>query len=660
MQTVPAGQIVWQPTREDIDNARLTDFVRASTPLEKIGPDSYDALWQRSVEEPGEFWNRIVEYFGIEMSGGWDRAVSGTVENPSWFEGAYLNYADEVVRQVSGLTEVLVAVDESGNRRSLSGTELVVAVAEVAAALRAWGVKSGDVVASYLPNVPETVIAFLATAAVGAVWTNCSPEFGATSVLDRFDQVQPTVLFATRGYRHRGRWYDRTDTVQRIVSGLPTLRQTVIVGESDEIEISTPVVRWREIATGNMDRELVTTPVPFDHPLWILYSSGTTGTPKALVHSHGGIVLEHSKLCGLQLDLGRGDRFLWYTTTGWVMWNILVGALLAQATIVLFDGDITHPSPDEVWKLAAQEKLTFVGLSAGHIHQALEAGLDPGHDHDLGSLRAVGATGSPLSPEGYVWVRDHLGERVVVHSISGGTDVATAFLAGAPILPVHAGELQRPALGADVAAYDGSGQPTVGTVGELVVRSPMPSMPVQLWGDADGSRRHDTYFSTFPGVWRHGDWVTKTSRGTFIVHGRSDATLNRGGVRMGTSEFYRVLDTIDGVEDSLIVDTGTIDHPGALVLFVAVKEPQHFNEEDSLRARIRSELSPRHIPDEIYAVRAIPRTLNGKRMEVPVKKMLQGARPAEVASRASMANPETMDAIARVARRRRDTEGATG
>jgi acetoacetyl-CoA synthetase len=549
-----------------------------------------------------------------------------------WFPGARLSYVEHVFR---GRADDDVAIRHASELRPLgewTWGELRAHAGAVAGALREAGVEAGDRVAAYLPNIPETVAAFLGCASIGATWSSCAPEFGVRSVVDRFAQIEPKVLLTVDGYRYAGKDFDRSETIVALQEELPTLRQTLVLPY---------------LAGGGWElpaAELEFAQLPFDHPLWVLYSSGTTGLPKAIVHGQGGILLEHLKKLRLHLDARADDRLFWFTTTGWMMWNFLVGGLLSEASVVLLDGNPAYPDLGTLWDLADAAGITSFGTSAGYIAACQKADLQPRAGRDLSRLDSVGSTGSPLAPEGFDWVRDRLGEDVWLFSTSGGTDVCTAFVGGVPTLPVYRGELQARALGAKVEAWSEDGRPLVGEVGELVITEPMPSMPLYLWGDEDGSRYRESYFSTFPGIWRHGDWIEITERGTAIITGRSDATINRGGVRMGTSELYRSVLALDEVLDALVVDVP--DGEGSrMTLFVVLRDGTALDEglEAEIRRRIREDCSPRHVPDAVLAAPEIPRTLSGKILEVPVKRLLMGAPPDEVTSRDALANPEALD-----------------
>ncbi|MEA2456161.1 MAG: acetoacetyl-CoA synthetase, partial [Thermoleophilaceae bacterium] len=543
---------------------------------------------------------------------------SGTMPGAEWFPGTRLNYAEHLFRGAREGETAIVHASESSPLAELSWDELGDQVARCAAGLRRLGVGRGDRVVAYMGNVAETVVAFLATASLGAIWSSCAPEFGTPTVVDRFSQIEPKVLIATDGYRYGGRDFDRRENVEEIAAALPTLEHTVTVPSGWDELLSEPA-------------ELTFEAVPFDHPLWVLFSSGTTGLPKAIVQGHGGILLEHLKKLNLHSDLSETDRFFWYTTTGWMMWNFLVGGLLTGAAIVLYDG---QPDPQGMWDFAAEAGVTCFGTSAGFIGACMKAGIEP---PALPRLRSVGSTGSPLPVEGFEWVYEKLGD-VWLFSTSGGTDLCTAFVGACPILPVRAGELQARALGASVEAWDEDGRALVDEVGELVLTKPMPSMPLFFWNDPDGERYRESYFDVYPGVWRHGDWIKITAGGSAVIYGRSDSTINRGGVRMGTSELYSAIEGVDEVLDSLVVDVDD-----RIVLFVVTSAELDDDLVGEIRKRVRQHCSPRHVPDAIHRIDEVPRTLSNKKLEVPVKRILQGGDPAKVASRDSLANPSALD-----------------
>jgi acetoacetyl-CoA synthetase len=645
-------KVLWTPSPERAGQAAITRFARwvaANRGVDVTG--SYDALWQWSVDDLEGFWSAIWEFFDVQATTPYER-VLGSREMPGadWFPGATLNYAEHVFR---GKQDSELALQHASELRELdymTWGELRDLTARIATGLRLWGVAPGDRVVGYLPNIPEAIAAFLACASMGATWSSCSPDFGTRSVVDRFAQIEPKVLLAVDGYRYGGRDFDRRDVVAELQAQIPSLEHTVVLDYLDCGDVD-GAVPWRELIRQQEPLEFAA--LPFDHPLWVLYSSGTTGLPKPIVHGQGGILLEHLKKLHLHLDAQAGDRVFWFTTTGWMMWNFLAGVLLTPASIVLFDGNPGTPSLDRLWDLAAETGATVFGTSASFLATCEKEGIEPGAgDRDLSALKAVGSTGSPLSPEGFQWVYDQLGADTWLFSTSGGTDVCTAFVGGVPTLPVHLGELQCRALGAKVESWDPEGRPLTGEVGELVITEPMPSMPVFFWGDDDGSRLRESYFETYPGVWRHGDWIEITDRGTAIIYGRSDSTINRGGIRMGTSEIYRAVLAEDDVVDALVVDIPKKDTEGWMPLFVVLRDGQALTDELAARIkrRIREDCSPRHVPDTIQQIAEVPRTLSGKALEVPVKRILMGAPADQAASRDSLANPSALDPFVELAR----------
>jgi acetoacetyl-CoA synthetase len=577
-----------------------------------------------------------------------------------WFPGTRLNYAEHIFR---GKSDDEVAVRYASELRPLTDLhwrELRERVAAVREGLRDLGVQQGDRVVAYLPNGPEALIAFLAAASLGAIWSSCSPDFGPRSVVDRFAQIEPKVMFTVDGYRYGGKDFDRLSTVAEVAAEIPSLERIVVfpyLSASPDLPVLedqdgvAPPMTWDQLTDLGAGAELSFDRVPFDHPLWVLYSSGTTGLPKAIVHGHGGILLEQLKKGNLHLDTHPGDRVFWFTTTGWMMWNFLIGALLTPASIILYDGNPGTPDMGVLWDLAERTGMTCFGTSAAYIAACMKAGVEPGQGRDLARLRSVGSTGSPLSPEGFEWVYDHVGSDTWLFSTSGGTDVCTAFVGGVPLLPVYRGELQARALGAKVEAFDEAGNPVIDEVGELVITEPLPSMPVFLWGDEDGSRYRASYFDMYPGVWRHGDWIEITSRGTAIIYGRSDSTINRGGIRMGTSEIYRAVSSVPEVLDALVVDVPKQGTEGWMPLFVVLREGAELDDEliAEIKRRIREQVSPRHVPDDIFRIAEVPRTLSGKVLEVPVKRILMGERPEKAASRDSLANPSSLDYFTQLA-----------
>ncbi|HUY44591.1 MAG TPA: acetoacetate--CoA ligase [Streptosporangiaceae bacterium] len=652
------GAVLWEPGPEIIERARITGYRRWLAGARGVTAGDYQELWEWSVREPGAFWDSVWDYFGVLGERGDGPALRGQLPDPEWFPGATLNYARNALRTASTDPDRIAVIGcaEDGAARSLTYAELAAEVARVQAALRSLGVGRGDRVAAFAPNVAEALIALLATASLGAIWSSCSPDFGARSVIDRFAQIGPKVLLAVDSYRYGGREFSRDETVAEIVAGLPGLRAVIMVGDQragSAVEKATAAagaatLRWDQLpaAAGGGGPEFEE--VPFGHPLWVLYSSGTTGLPKAIMHGHGGIVLEHLKALCLHQDLGPGEVFFWYTTTGWMMWNYLAGGLLAGASVVAYDGSATYPGTDALWRLAARVGVTYFGTGAPYLLACAKAGLSPGKELDLSALRGIGSTGSPLPPEGFQWVYREVSADVQLGSFSGGTDVCTGFVGPAPLLPVRAGVIAGRCLGAKVEAYDATGVPVTGQVGELVITAPMPSMPVGFWNDPGGEKYRASYFAAYPGVWRHGDWITLLPDGGCVIYGRSDATLNRGGVRMGTSEFYRVVERLPEVADSLVVDTGQLGSDGRLVLYVVLAEGHDLDDElaGRIRGALRAELSPRHVPDEMHQVPGIPRTLSGKKLEVPVRRILLGTPVAEAADPDALANPEVLGLFA--------------
>jgi acetoacetyl-CoA synthetase len=640
----------WTPTREQIEATTLHAFQTEQ------GYDDYESLRQWSVECPEEFWRAIWDRFGVVADGD-PTTVLASTEMPGarWFPDVALSYPEHLFLGKDDQTVALQHASELrpfDDRAEWTWGRLRDETARIRAGLRALGVGRGDRVAAYLPNIPEALAGMLATTSLGAVWSSCSPDFGSSTVLDRFDQIEPTVLLAVDGYRYGGKDFDRRETVAELADGLPTLRRTVTLGYLDP-----SAGDWDQVFTPTHE-PLEFERVPFDHPLWILYSSGTSGKPKAIVHGHGGMLLESLKTAYLHVDAREDDRVFWFTTTGWMMWNFLVSVLLTKAQIVLYDGNPSAPDPAALWDLAERAGITVFGTSAAYLHAQLKAGVEPTDGRDLSSIRAIGSTGSPLSVAGFEWVYDHLDSDVWLFSISGGTDVCSAFVGGVPTLPVHVGELQARMLGVALEAWGEDGRPVPpGAVGELVITRPMPSMPVGFWNDPGGARYREAYFEFFPGVWRHGDWIELTERGSAVIHGRSDATINRGGIRMGTAEIYAAVLAVEGVTDALVVDVPDSD-PAAdswMPLFVVTDRELTGGRWDDtvaeIKQQVRTKCSPRHVPNIVVRVPAVPRTLTGKVLEVPVKKLFLGADPESVAARDALANPEAFDWFVDYARR---------
>ncbi len=636
-------ELLWTPSAERIERATITRYRNWLEQSHGLHFAEYSDLWQWSVDDLEGFWASIREFFEIRFEVPGSRVLgNSSMPGAEWFPSARLSYAEHIFR---GKDPGAVALRHASELRSVdewSWDTLRTQTAAIASGLLALGVESGDRVVAYMPNIAETVAAFLACASIGAIWSSAAPEFGARSVIDRFAQIEPKVMLAVDGYRYGGKDFDKRAAVREIARSIPSLERVVTLGYLDGSG-------WED---GFLDSgSLEFAPLPFDHPLWVLYSSGTTGLPKPIVHGQGGILLEQMKKAHLHLDAQRDDRLFWFTTTGWMMWNFLVGVLLTDASIVLFDGNPGHPDLDTLWELASRTGMTCFGTSAAFIASCMKASVSPARGRDLSALRAVGSTGSPLSPEGFRWIYDQLGSDTWLFSTSGGTDMCTAFVGGVPTLPVYLGELQARSLGALVEAWDADGRSLVDEVGELVITKPMPSMPIYFWGDSSGERLRESYFEMYPGVWRHGDWIEITSRETAIIYGRSDSTINRGGVRMGTSEIYRAVLSVDSVVDALVVDLPRPGTDGWMPLFVVLRSGVSLDDElvGEIRRRVREDCSPRHIPDEIREIAEVPRTLSGKVLEVPVKRILTGTAVEEAASRESLANPEALDVFVEMA-----------
>ena len=646
---IEEGTVLWRPTRAAVEATRLSEYQRWLKQSSGLDFEDYPSLWRWSVEDLERFWRSLVEFLPVELKGSIDTVLSSRrMPGASWFPEVTINYAEQALATSKEGIAVIYR-NEGPERVELSYDELRSQVGRARSGLERLGVTCGDRVVGYLPNCPEALISFLASASLGAIWSSCPPEFGVDSVLDRFRQIEPKVLIATDAYRYGGKRFDRTADLASIVAELPTLEGTVVLSRNESFPQSPKTISWTDLVSepGALKFE----PVPFEHPLWILYSSGTTGNPKAIVHGHGGIVLEHFKQLALHADLKPGDRFFWYSTTGWMMWNYLVGGLLTGSTVVLYEGSPGYPDLNRLFQLTEEEEISYLGTSAPFIMACHKADLKPREQFDLSKLRAVGSTGAPLPVEGFEWIYRHLKKDLLLASISGGTDVCTAFVGSCPTLAVRAGEIQAPSLGSDVAAFDESGRPVLNQVGELVIRSPMPSMPIFFWGDPDGKRYRESYFESFDNVWCHGDWIKFDEKGRSVIYGRSDSTLNRGGVRMGTSEFYRIIDTLPEVTDSLVVDTGALGRDGLLWLFVVLEQGVTLDE--SLATRIRSllktRLSPRHSPDEIRQIAAVPITLSGKKLEVPIKRILTGTPIHQAVNPGTLANPEALESLVSIA-----------
>jgi acetoacetyl-CoA synthetase len=654
--TNTAPPLLWQPDARTQAESNMRTYMAWLARNTNLQCSDYHALYRWSVNDIERFWHSLWQYLDIKAHTPFEQVLSShAMPGARWFTGATINYAEHVFRNSTDAYPALIFKSERQPLTALSWAELERQVAALAATLRALGVVPGDRVVAYIPNIPQALVAFLAAASLGAIWSSCSPDFGSPSVIDRFVQIEPKILIAVDGYQYGGKAFDRRVTVAEIQAALPSLQQTIVVpylNENADPGPITAVMPWSQaLATPG---ELRFTPVEFNEPLWVLYSSGTTGLPKPIVHSQGGILIQHLKELHLHLDLKPGDRFFWFSTTGWMMWNLLIGALLVGATPVLYDGSPGWPDMTVLWKFAEESEMSFFGTSAGYITALMKTDVAPGVQFDLGKLRGVGSTGSPLPPEGFDWVYDKVGATIWLASVSGGTDICGCFVGCSPLLPVYRGEIQCCALGVKAEALDNDGAPVIGVMGELVISEPLPSMPIYFWNDADGSRYLGSYFEQYPGRWRHGDWIVINERGGVVIYGRSDSTINRQGIRMGTSEIYRVVEAHEAVLDSLVVDLEGLGGKSYMPLFVVLREGYTLDAalEKEIKAAIRNALSPRHVPDAIFAVPDVPRTLSGKKLEVPVKKILAGVPVEKAANLDSLKNPELLSYYVELARRR--------
>lgn len=655
----PSEALLWTPWEQQATSSAMARLASEAAEIEGLEIADYEQLWGWSVDRPERFWPLVATFFGVRITGSWTpmrerRDLSGV----GWFPNVSLNYAEQALSHPSSTDPALIELHEGAEPVEVSRAELRGQVGALAARLRGWGVRPGDRVAAYLPNTAEAVVGLLAAASVGAVWSCCAPDYSIDAVVDRFAQIEPLVLLTTAGYRFAGEQIDRAEEAAVIASRLPSVSHVVVI---DHRAVPGPVTvssaqahRWADIVAE--PAEPVFERVPFDAPLWVLYSSGTTGLPKGIVHSHGGIVLEHLKWLGLHNDVRPGDRFFWFTSTAWMVWNAAAAALLVGATMVTYDGSPTWPDKASLWGWVARTSTTHFGTSAGFLTACQRADLEPGTDHDLSALRCVMSSGSPLPVPAWSWIYEHVKADVWLDAPSGGTDVCTPYVGGNPLRPVHAGEMQSRFLGTRVEAWREDTTPVVDEVGELVVTSPMPSMPIALWNDPDGSRYAETYLSTFPGVWRHGDWLTITSRGSAIVHGRSDSTINRNGIRLGSADIYTAVEALPEIADALVIGAELDGGDYWMPLFVTLADGATLDE--TLRGRItdsiRSRCSARHVPDEVIEVPAIPHTLTGKRLEVPVKRLIQGFDPSKAVNAGVVDHPEALEVFIELGRARRE------
>ncbi|MEM1136894.1 MAG: acetoacetate--CoA ligase [Bacteroidota bacterium] len=638
--------IRWQPDEALQRRSGLAAYITWLAQKKALVFEDYHQLWKWSTSHTVDFWESLWEYFEITAHSPYEMVLnSEEMPGAKWFSGATLNYAEHIFRKANETHPAIIFAAENTRINEMSWQELKKKTAALADYLKKSGVKKGDCIVGFIPNIPEATIAFLAAISIGAIWSCCSPDFGTGSVLDRFGQIQPKVLFTVDGYHYNGKAFDKTEAIKKLQAGLPTLEKTIVIPylETDK-PLSAEEVFWGEVMK-NTTAYLSFEAVPFEHPIWVLYSSGTTGMPKAITHSHGGVLLEHLKYLTFHNDCRAGERFFWYTTTGWMMWNFLNAALLTGASIVLYDGSPAYPYINQLWKLIEASKINHFGTSAGFIIACMKTSVSPATDYDLSSLRSIGSTGSPLPPEGFEWIYQHVKSTIWLMSMSGGTDVCSAFVGGNPLLPVYEGEIQCRALGCAMDAFDSAGKPLDDEVGEMVISKPMPSMPVFFWNDPEMKRYKESYFKMYEGLWRHGDWIKITKRKTVIIYGRSDATLNRGGVRIGTSEIYRAVDQIEAVADSMVTCIEIKGGAYYMPLFVKMKEAKTLDNLliSELKKVIRETCSPRHVPDEFIAVADIPYTMSGKKMETPIKKILMGHSPEKVLNKDSMKDPKAVE-----------------
>lgn len=654
MATEKAPRLLWEPTAKTKAKANLTAFMHWLAEEKGLTFTGYQELWQWSVDNIEDFWVAILEYFKIAYDGQYTSVTDKPgMPGVAWFQGLRLNYAEHIFRQQNNPNPAIIFKDELTGTRHLSWPGLTAKVASLQAFLADRGIKEGDRVAAYLPNIPEAIIAFLAVNSLGAIWSSTSPDFGTSSVIDRIAQIEPAMLIAVDNYNYGGKNFNRAGALTEIIEAIPSLHTVVVVRPKQELALQkdVPVFAWQQTQTEGQ-RPLRFNRVAFNHPIWILYSSGTTGIPKAITHSQGGILLEHLKYLSFHNDVKPGDRCFWYTTTGWMMWNYIQAALLCGGTVVLYDGSPAYPDMKTLWAYAEEAAITHFGTSAGFIVANMKANTHPGRDFNLSRLQSIGSTGSPLPPEAFAWIYREVKHDLWLASISGGTDVCSAFVGGNPLWPVYEGEIQCRALGCALAAYNDAGQPVTGEMGEMVITKPMPSMPVFFWGDKNYQRYRESYFEMFPGIWRHGDWTEITPRQGVIIYGRSDSTLNRGGIRIGTAEIYRAVDTIPEIADSMVVYLEQDDNE-TMPLFVKMAAGHKLTDElvEKIKTTIRTRFTPRHVPDNIIAVDAIPYTISGKKMETPVKRILQGVPAEKVVNPDAMRNPGALNYFVKLAER---------
>ena len=660
---IKEGDLLWEPSAAVKARANLTHYMTWLAGTYGLNFENYDQLWHWSVTELEQFWESIWTYFEIKASKPYSTVLEGrTMPGAKWFVGAELNYAENLFRHMTTARPALLYQSETEPLVEISWRQLYDQTRRLAAALKAMGVGRGDRVVAYMPHIPETIVGLLATASLGAIWSSCSPDFGGRSVLDRFSQIEPRVLLAVDGYSWNGKIFERLDVGAELQNGLPTLEKTILVNrvtDGSGRDRLRQTVLWDDLPAGTTPpAALEFEQVPFDHPLWVLYSSGTTGLPKPIVQGHGGIVLEHLKTIRLHLDLSPGDRFFWYTSTGWMMWNFLVGGLLNGNTIILYNGSPAYPSLSVLWELAEATKMDYFGTAAAFVSACIKAGLRPNEMYDLSRIKAVGSTGSPLSLAGFGWVYENINQTLALESFSGGTDLCTGFVGGCRLKPIYAGEIQGATLGANVQAFNAAGQPVINEVGELVITGPMPSRPLFCWNDPDQRRYRDSYFGMFPGVWRHGDWIMINDRGGCVIYGRSDSTINRQGIRMGTSEIYQAVESLPEVVDCLVIDLEALGRESYMPMFVGLREGVTLDEAlvRRIKQKVRQDISPRHVPNDVVAVQQIRYSLSGQKMEVPIRKILLGQPPEKAANPGAMRNPESLQYFTALAEQLRDRD----
>ena len=646
MKSIP--KILWEPNSEMLTNSNMIHYMNDIEKEYQIQVKTYEDLYSWSVTHIEDFWESIYNYFKVIDHGKPNNVLfNHNMPGTEWFQGSKLNYAEHIFAHKSAKFPAIIYNNERERNIPISWQELEEKVAALAECYKSAGIKKGDTIVGFLPNIPEAVIAFLAAASLGAIWSSCSPDFGVDSVVERFQQIKPKAFIFADGYTYNGKAYSKIETALAIQEKLPELLLSIGIGFLDKHEnsIDLPgVVSWSR-ASSNEVNELTYEALPFGHPIWVLYSSGTTGKPKAITHSHGGVLLEHLKYISLQNDVRLGERFFWFSTTGWMMWNFSVASMLVGATLVLYEGSPAYPDLNAMWSLANENKINHFGTSAPFLIACMKKGIEPSRNFNLEHIRSIGSTGSPLPPEAFAYVYQKIKSDVWLCSMSGGTDVCTAFIGGCPIVPVYQGEIQCRALGCALEAWNDNSEPTTNEVGEMIIKSPMPSMPIYFWNDPDYKRYTESYFEMFPGVWRHGDWIIVTERGSLVILGRSDATLNRQGIRIGTAEIYRVVDKIAEIKDSLIVNIENADGSHYMPLFVVLNQGKELTDlvEIKIKKALRSTYSPRHVPDEIIAVPDIPYTISGKKLEAPVKKILIGMPLSKAANIGAVRNPESLD-----------------